>query len=130
YATPNYSISILATKAHVPIGTRRGTGAAPNGFYMESFIDELANIAGKDPYMYRRELILRNPADTLLGIGRIAQNQLAPVHVRILACDVRKLVDEAFHVKAIGGGAGAPACPDRHVSFRRENADAIVRGGV
>src|SRR5437899_519123 len=46
-----------------------GTGAAPNGFYMESFIDELANIAGKDPYMYRRELILRNPADPRQGIG-------------------------------------------------------------
>ena len=69
YFTPNYRLTIHAPKTHVPIGTRRGTGAAPNGFYMESFIDELANIAGKDPYMYRRELILRNPAEPRQGIG-------------------------------------------------------------
>src|SRR5438128_1940695 len=75
-------------------------------------------------------IAVHETSDTLLGIGRIAQNQLAPVHVRILACDVRKLVDEAFHVKAIGGGAGASACPDRNVSFRRVNGEAVVRGEV
>jgi isoquinoline 1-oxidoreductase beta subunit len=29
---------------------------------MECFIDELAHFVGKDPYLYRRELIMRNPA--------------------------------------------------------------------
>jgi isoquinoline 1-oxidoreductase beta subunit len=46
----------------VPTGTRRGTGASPNAFYMEGLIDELAHLAGKDPYQYRRELVVRNPA--------------------------------------------------------------------
>ncbi len=69
YLSPNYRLGIHAPKIHVPIGTRVGTGAAPNGFYMESFIDELANVAGKDPYMYRRELIGRNPAEPRKGIG-------------------------------------------------------------
>ena len=72
YFVPNYRLTIHAPKTHVPIGTRRGTGAAPNCFYMESFIDELANIAGKDPYVYRRELIARNPAEPKLGIGGFA----------------------------------------------------------
>jgi isoquinoline 1-oxidoreductase beta subunit len=54
---------------HVPIGTRRGTGAAPNAFYMEGFIDELAHAAGKDPYLYRRELIARNPRAPKRGVG-------------------------------------------------------------
>jgi isoquinoline 1-oxidoreductase beta subunit len=62
-------MTMHAPKSHVPIGTRRGTGAAANAFYMESFIDELANVAGKDPYMYRRELIARNPAEPKPGIG-------------------------------------------------------------
>ena len=72
YYIPNYRLTIHAPKTHVPIGTRRGTGAAPNAFYMESFIDELANLAGKDPYMYRRELIARNPAEPKQGIGGFA----------------------------------------------------------
>jgi isoquinoline 1-oxidoreductase beta subunit len=46
----------------VPVGTRRATGAAPNAFYLETFIDELAHLAVKDPLLYRRELIARNPA--------------------------------------------------------------------
>ena len=61
YYMPNYRMSLHVPMSHVPIGTRRGTGAAPNAFYTESFIDELASAAGKDPYAYRRELISRNP---------------------------------------------------------------------
>ena len=41
-------------------GFRRSTGSGVNVFYLESFIDELAHAAGKDPYEYRRELIARN----------------------------------------------------------------------
>jgi isoquinoline 1-oxidoreductase beta subunit len=44
----------------VPVGFRRSTGSGVNVFYLESFIDELAHAAGKDPYAYRRELIARN----------------------------------------------------------------------
>jgi len=43
----------------VPVGTRRGVGQAAHEFYRESFMNELAHAAGKDPYRYRRELIAR-----------------------------------------------------------------------
>jgi isoquinoline 1-oxidoreductase beta subunit len=59
YYTPNYRYSNHTTKFHVPVGTRRGVGQAAHEFYRESFIDELARAAGKDPYLYRRELISR-----------------------------------------------------------------------
>lgn len=59
YYTPNYRYSNHTTKFHVPVGTRRGVGQAAHEFYRESFIDELAHAAGKDPYLYRRELIAR-----------------------------------------------------------------------
>jgi isoquinoline 1-oxidoreductase beta subunit len=69
YFMPNYRLTMHYPKSHVPFGTRRATGAAPNAFYMECFIDELAAAAGQDPYKYRRELIARNPPKPRLGLG-------------------------------------------------------------
>src|SRR6186713_2954017 len=59
YHVPNYRYTHHTTKFHVPVGTRRGVGQAANEFYRESFMDELARAAGKDPYLYRRELLAR-----------------------------------------------------------------------
>ncbi len=59
YYVPSYRYSTHTTKFHVPVGTRRGVGQAAHEFYRESFIDELAHVAGKDPYRYRRELLAR-----------------------------------------------------------------------
>jgi isoquinoline 1-oxidoreductase subunit beta len=59
YYVPNYRFSNHTTNFHVPVGTRRGVGQAAHEFYRESFIDELAHAAGKDPYRYRRELVER-----------------------------------------------------------------------
>ncbi|HEX5109835.1 MAG TPA: molybdopterin cofactor-binding domain-containing protein [Vicinamibacterales bacterium] len=59
YHVPNYRYSNHTAKFHVPVGTRRGIGQAAHEFYRESFMDELAHAAGKDPYRYRRELIAR-----------------------------------------------------------------------
>jgi isoquinoline 1-oxidoreductase beta subunit len=59
YYVPNYRFSNHTTDFHVPVGTRRGVGQAAHEFYRESFMDELAHAAGKDPYLYRRELLAR-----------------------------------------------------------------------
>ena len=60
YYAPNYRFSNHTTDFHVPVGTRRGIGQAAHEFYRESFIDELARAAGKDPYLYRRALVARS----------------------------------------------------------------------
>jgi isoquinoline 1-oxidoreductase beta subunit len=63
---------------HVPVGFRRSTGSGVNVFYLESFVDELAHAAGKDPYEYRRELIARNTKfrnrdDWLKALDKVAE---------------------------------------------------------
>jgi isoquinoline 1-oxidoreductase subunit beta len=59
YHAPNYRFSTHTAAFHIPVGTRRGVGHPAHDFYRESFMDELAHAAGKDPYLYRRELISR-----------------------------------------------------------------------
>ncbi|MBI2188656.1 MAG: xanthine dehydrogenase family protein molybdopterin-binding subunit [Acidobacteria bacterium] len=60
YFVPNLRVSNHFGKFHVPCSTRRATGSPSNVFFVESFIEELAHAAGKDPYEYRRELISRS----------------------------------------------------------------------
>jgi isoquinoline 1-oxidoreductase beta subunit len=69
YFVPNYRLTMHYPVAHVPISTKRATGAQPNDFYIETFIDELAHAAGMDSYKYRRELISRNPPQPRRGVG-------------------------------------------------------------
>ena len=73
YWVPNYRYTTHDPISHVPVVPRRATGSSTNAFYQESFIDELAHTAGKDPYLYRRELVARNPAPPALGIGGFSQ---------------------------------------------------------
>ena len=60
YFFPNLRATNHFADFHVPCGTRRATGSPSNVFFVESFIEELADAAGKDSYEYRRELISRN----------------------------------------------------------------------
>jgi isoquinoline 1-oxidoreductase beta subunit len=45
----------------VPVGFWRGVNHSQNGFFREAFIDELAHARGKDPYLFRRELLADSP---------------------------------------------------------------------
>jgi isoquinoline 1-oxidoreductase beta subunit len=57
YGIPNQRVEINTMKTFVPCAPWRSTGSYANVFYLESFIDELAHAAGKDPLDYRRALI-------------------------------------------------------------------------
>lgn len=57
YQIPNMRISGTTIKTHVPIGWFRSVYNSQNPFAAESFIDELAYAANKDPYEFRRDLL-------------------------------------------------------------------------
>ena len=57
YQIPNIKVDFKLLKVPVPTSVLRTTGYGPNLFAIESFIDELAHLSGKDPYLYRRDLL-------------------------------------------------------------------------
>ena len=61
YAIPNQYIGYAEAKTHVPFGAWRSVDHSHQGFFIESFIDELAHAAGKDPYQFRRALLKDSP---------------------------------------------------------------------
>jgi isoquinoline 1-oxidoreductase beta subunit len=61
YAIPNQAISSVHVKTHVPTGAWRSVEASWHGFFIESFIDELAHAAHKDPVTYRLALLKDSP---------------------------------------------------------------------
>ncbi len=51
----------VTTRSPLPVGAWRGVGAVQNAFAVESFIDELAHEAGKDPLDFRLALLKHSP---------------------------------------------------------------------
>lgn len=59
YGIPNYRMRGYLADLSVPVGFWRSVGASSNGFVFDSFIDEMAHAAGRDPLEFRLELARR-----------------------------------------------------------------------
>ena len=60
YGIPNYSIEYVMSETPVPLGWMRSVYALQAAFALESFVDELAVAAGKDPLRYRLHLLAKD----------------------------------------------------------------------
>jgi isoquinoline 1-oxidoreductase subunit beta len=60
YALPNVSLEYVLTETPVPLGWMRSVYALQAAFASESFIDELAATAGKDPLEYRLRMLAKD----------------------------------------------------------------------
>lgn len=61
YDIPNFRLERVTQDPGIPLAPWRGVGPSQNGWVVESFVDELAHAAGKDPYAFRRELVAGKP---------------------------------------------------------------------
>jgi isoquinoline 1-oxidoreductase beta subunit len=61
YAIPNLLIEHAIRNTHVPVGFWRGVNTNQNAIWLESFIDELARAASRDPLEFRRRLLANSP---------------------------------------------------------------------
>ncbi len=61
YEIPNLDINFLISKLPIPVAPWRSVQVGTNGFVIESFMDELALAAGKDPLEFRLANLKNNP---------------------------------------------------------------------
>jgi isoquinoline 1-oxidoreductase beta subunit len=61
YDVPNVSVDYLRHEIGINVGYWRSVSHALNCFVVESFMDEIAHAAGKDPFEYRRDLLSKQP---------------------------------------------------------------------
>lgn len=79
YAIANVREEHVEVASPVPTGAWRSVGASQNAFAIECFVDELARVSQRDPFEYRRKLLVDQPrlrtvlerAAQMSGWGRV-----------------------------------------------------------
>jgi isoquinoline 1-oxidoreductase beta subunit len=66
---PNFSMVQSINQSFIPTGPNRAPGSNVNAFVMQSFIDELAHAAGKDPVAFRTTILDSTPVPLPAGGG-------------------------------------------------------------
>lgn len=61
YAVPAFHVDYCRPALPVPVGYWRSVGPSQNAFILESFLDEMAHAAGRDPVELRLELLAGAP---------------------------------------------------------------------
>ncbi len=90
YAIPDFRVEYYRQHVEVPIGSWRSVGHSINAFVMDTFIDELAEAAGRDPVEFRTRLLQGSPrlrAVLEAVVGRASASPLAPEVFRGVACN-------------------------------------------
>lgn len=72
YEIPNYRGSYTEVEYGIPVTTMRAPGANSNYFASESFLDELAHAAGRDPLAFRLALLKQQPR-AVAALQEVAQ---------------------------------------------------------
>ena len=73
FAIPNYRVTGYRAPELVPISSWRSVGASANGFFHDTFLDELIHSAGADPLAERIRLCMDNTAIKVLEkVGEIS----------------------------------------------------------
>lgn len=73
YKVPNYRVASQDTDVAVPVGLWRSVGNSHNGFFHESFMDELAVARGLDPLTMRLKLLEGEHAPSFKVLNRVGK---------------------------------------------------------
>ncbi len=73
YAIRDRRVSGYLADVSIPVGFWRSVASSFNGFFHESFIDEMAHAAGRDPLEFRLDLVRKANAPSAAVLERVAE---------------------------------------------------------
>ncbi len=124
YRIPNRSFEYTLLASGVPRGWWRAVHTTHTTFAVESFIDELAERAKKDPLEYRLALIDKYPVD------KPADDKEFPFDPERLKGVLRLAAEKARWGQPVAAGHGVGiACAIDHLSYCAEVVETSVEGG-
>ena len=74
YAIPNVKVDLTTTRVGVPVLWWRSVGSTHTAYCAETFMDELAVAAGKDPVAYRLSMLEKHPRHA--GVLKLAAEKI------------------------------------------------------
>ena len=117
YDIPNILVDLHTTTSGIPVTTWRSVGDSHTAFSVETFLDDVAHAAGKDPYQLRLELLSKDPR----GKAILQLTAPAPMRPSLFAKFPRDR--QVMQLAAEKAGWGGPLPPGRgrglavHYSF-------------
>jgi isoquinoline 1-oxidoreductase subunit beta len=130
YPAPHMRVSYVPVESGVPRGAWRGVPITFNVIAVECFIDELAHLAGQDPYLFRRHLLQTTAAQTAgkQPIRRRGSDWPQPDPVRTIAM-LDLVTEKAGWGKPLGPNRGRGISCYRSVeSYLAQVAEVTVEG--
>jgi isoquinoline 1-oxidoreductase beta subunit len=76
YDIPNIFVDLHSPVLGVPVDKWRSVGNSHNAFAVETFLDDVAHAAGRDPYQFRRALLMKDPRDKPMQL--VAPDRMKP----------------------------------------------------
>ncbi|MGA7312428.1 MAG: molybdopterin cofactor-binding domain-containing protein [Silvibacterium sp.] len=127
YPAQYFRMSYVPVESGVTRGAWRGVEISFNVFSIESFIDELAHLAGQDPYLFRRRL-LQNPfAHSIAPTSNFDGARADPAHM-IQMLDL--VTEKAGWGKSLGPNRGRGiSCFFSKTSYLAQVSEVTVKEG-
>jgi len=117
YDIPNILVDLHTPTPGIPVDQWRSVGDSHTAFSVETFLDDVAHIAGKDPYQFRLELLSKDPRNKAI----LQLTAPAPMRPSLFAKFPRDR--QVMQLAAEKAGWGRPLPPGRgrglavHYSF-------------
>lgn len=139
YDIPNVSVRNVEAEMPLRLGAWRSVAHSQHGFFVESFVDELAASTGQDPVEFRRRLLAKSPRHlaVLEGAAKMANwgGALPSGHGRGIALvrSFNSIVAEVAEVDMTGGKPRVVkmhCCVDAGFAMNPDGLRAQMESGI